>query len=607
MNGRAQVRLQQALGQAMALAQSGQANAAEELLRNILIGAPGNADALQLLGMIARSRKENAKAADFFRQSLRANPRQPQLLNTLGNALRDLGRHQEAIAAYEQAVELQDGFSDALTNLGLAQLSAGNTERARNALERAVAANRTNAKAWSALGRALRAADKLAEAIQAFYTSLSLRPDHVPTLHNLAVALRLSGKPGKAAAILERCAAADPLSAAIPYVLGHCYYDLDRLDEAEASYRAAVAINPNDREAHDSLNRLYWQRGKTGQYLSSYVTALRENPGNADLLADLASRLNLDGRTAESAALLQDAVSRGLATAAVHHRLGQALWEQGRFDAALADFRAAIDADPNACEAPLELARSLIILERYEEALDALQPVLRRRPFDQQAIAYQALAWRFLGDERADTLNDYERFVAARVLQPPQGHGSVEEFNHRLEAALARLHTTSQHPLEQTLRGGTQTMGNLFHKHVPEIAVLRGMIEEEVRRYIEALPKERGHAFLGRKSASFRFSGSWSVRLRSQGFHLNHVHSAGWISSCYYVGLPGAVEREGAQEGWIKFGETGLHLGKRERVTKLVKPEPGKLVLFPSYFYHGTVPFDEDSYRTTVAFDVLPD
>jgi hypothetical protein len=41
-------------------------------------------------------------------------------------------------------------------------------------------------------------------------------------------------------------------------------------------------------------------------------------------------------------------------------------------------------------------------------------------------------------------------------------------------------------------------------------------------------------------------------------------------------------------------------------VTRTVRPEPGLLILFPSYFYHGTVPFEDHRHRTTIAFDVVP-
>jgi len=47
-------------------------------------------------------------------------------------------------------------------------------------------------------------------------------------------------------------------------------------------------------------------------------------------------------------------------------------------------------------------------------------------------------------------------------------------------------------------------------------------------------------------------------------------------------------------------------LGETDRPRRLVRPSVGKLVLFPSYFWHGTVPFTADRARLTVAFDVVP-
>lgn len=597
--------LAQALARSMELIRAGQPGPAATLLGQILAAAPDEPDALQLLGMIARSGKDHEKAAELFRRSLRSRPDQPHVLNNLGNCLLDLKRPGEAIQAYQAALAVQPDYGDAITNLGLAHLAAGDGDKACEVLERAVASDRRNAKAWSALGRALRAADRLDEAIAAFNQALALRPGSVPTQHNLAVALRLAGRPEQAASILERCAAIQPHSAEIRYNLGHCYYDLGRLADAAAAYRAAIAARPGYRDAHDSLNRLYWQTGDMQHYLQSYAQALRTDPSDADLLTDLANRLNLGGQAGDALRLLDDAVARGVDGASIRHKLGQACWAEERIDAALAHFSVGATY-PNSDDCRLELARCLIILERYNDALAALAPVLRASPFDQQAIAYQGLAWRLLGDERGARLNDHDRFVSARILEPPSEWGGVERFNRRLEQVLTQLHTTRQHPLEQTLRGGTQTMGNLFDKPVPEIAAVRQMIQQAVQDYIATLPDDPDHVFLRRKSGSFRFTGSWSVRLRRDGFHLNHVHSAGWISSCYYVGLPPSIRDATRREGWIKFGETGLGLGEREHMSLTVQPEVGKLILFPSYFYHGTIPFLDDGTRTTIAFDAVP-
>jgi ectoine hydroxylase-related dioxygenase (phytanoyl-CoA dioxygenase family) len=78
----------------------------------------------------------------------------------------------------------------------------------------------------------------------------------------------------------------------------------------------------------------------------------------------------------------------------------------------------------------------------------------------------------------------------------------------------------------------------------------------------------------------------------------------GWISSCYYVGLPAVVADENAQQGWIKFGEPNFKSGLAIR--RAIQPQAGRLVLFPSYMWHGTIPFRSSEKRTTIAFDVVP-
>ncbi len=101
-------------------------------------------------------------------------------------------------------------------------------------------------------------------------------------------------------------------------------------------------------------------------------------------------------------------------------------------------------------------------------------------------------------------------------------------------------------------------------------------------------------------------AGSWSVRLSGSGFHVNHIHPDGWMSSCYYVAVPEAVEDETAKQGWIKFGEPAINIALKDAIRRTIRPAPGRLVLFPSYTWHGTVPFHDGAARTTIAFDVVP-
>jgi hypothetical protein len=106
-----------------------------------------------------------------------------------------------------------------------------------------------------------------------------------------------------------------------------------------------------------------------------------------------------------------------------------------------------------------------------------------------------------------------------------------------------------------------------------------------------------------RRDRPVRFSGSWSVRLRGAGYHTNHVHPQGWISSALYVALPERAKGDPPDAGWLKLGEPPPEIGVSLTATRLIEPKPGRLVLFPSWMWHGTVPFAAGE-RLTVAFDV---
>ena len=56
----------------------------------------------------------------------------------------------------------------------------------------------------------------------------------------------------------------------------------------------------------------------------------------------------------------------------------------------------------------------------------------------------------------------------------------------------------------------------------------------------------------------------------------------------------------------LQFGEPDFDCGLRDAVRMRVQPRPGRLVLFPSLFWHGTSPFSEQATRLTIAFDVMP-
>ena len=57
-------------------------------------------------------------------------------------------------------------------------------------------------------------------------------------------------------------------------------------------------------------------------------------------------------------------------------------------------------------------------------------------------------------------------------------------------------------------------------------------------------------------------------------------------------------------EGALEFGVD--HPKNKFKSLHTVQPEEGKLILFPSYFLHQTVPFESEKQRICISFDVYP-
>jgi hypothetical protein len=258
-------------------------------------------------------------------------------------------------------------------------------------------------------------------------------------------------------------------------------------------------------------------------------------------------------------------------------------------------------------------ASTMLMAGLLAEAAAAAQAACELSPLDQNAWALKGLAWRLLGDPREAWLNG-PQWIQAVDLPVPHGHASMEAFNTALAAELRALHHDRAAPVDQTLRQGTQTFGDIFEQGHPHVDAIKCRIAEAIDLYLQSLPSDAAHPLLSRRAGSWRFCDSWSSRLARGGFHTHHVHPHGWISAVYYVAVPQCVDRpsnsgpraDDSREGWLQLGQSNLGLGPLDVPSQFVQPKAGRLALFPSYVWHGTVPFHEDAERLTIAFDIVP-
>ncbi|HEX9159681.1 MAG TPA: putative 2OG-Fe(II) oxygenase, partial [Rhizomicrobium sp.] len=419
-------------------------------------------------------------------------------------------------------------------------------------------------------------------------------------------ALKMQKNFAEALGFFDAARAKVPDMPTVDYNRGNTLQNLARLDEAVDAYRSALAGNPLDMAAHQDLNQLLYRLGDDTNFLRSYDDVSLLYPEVGELALHKGNFLYLKGDF-EGA---RDAFNRakGLLPESVtpHDGLALALARLGDVDTAIAEHEAALRMEPDNTHVWRNFAQTLLEAGDAKKALGASERAVALEPDNQTALAIWGLALRALDDPREAAINDVQNLIRVYELPPPDGFASMEDFNVALNRWLDRLHRDRRECIDQTLRTGTQTLDNLFGAGHTPVELLRAKIDEAVTDYVKRMPFDESHPLFRRKRNDFRYSASWSSRLGDCGFHTNHVHPKGWISSAYYVALPDAVDNDAAKEGWIKFGEPNLPFGVADAVRRTVRPHVGALVLFPSYMWHGTIPFHSREARTTIAFDAVP-
>ncbi len=193
---------------------------AERLYAKLIRQAPGDFNALHMLGLI-RARQERFKEAeDLIRRALLYG-RSAEALSNHGNVLSQLGRHDEAIRQLTQA----------------SLLNAQSPENHFN------------------LANALVKAENLPAAARAFATAISLKPDFVDALQNYADALRELGRPKEALGLLRRAVVLRPDDAQLHIALGVVLQELGEFDEAKKEMAKALQYDPSALAAYYHLAR----------------------------------------------------------------------------------------------------------------------------------------------------------------------------------------------------------------------------------------------------------------------------------------------------------------------------------------------------------------
>ncbi|HEV2078390.1 MAG TPA: tetratricopeptide repeat protein [Allosphingosinicella sp.] len=572
--------------------QAGRLEDASNTLAQVRRAAGDHPAILHLLALVHKGRGLLDEARGAFTSALALAPADPAINNNYANLLDMMGDPDAALQYFDRALSAAPHYSEARYNRALTLQRVGRLDEALAELEALSAASPNSAKIHSARGGVLRQLGRLGEAAKAYEAALQSEPRRLVALHGRA---RIAMERGEESAAEMYRRALDPRPGDRELSLGLAEALEAEGDPAEglAVLAGAVSEHPRWVEGHSALARMRWEAGEGAAFSREFEKALQAAPEDQDLWMAYTSALAAADLFAQAA----DAAARGRAAAGdvPALQLVEALnaSEAGQLERAERLFNALPEDIPGK---PLHEARHAMRRAETERALYLCEQALAEDPWSVGAWALRGLLWRLTNDDRAAWLHEQPGLVTTQQLDLDEAE--IEAVTDHLRS----LHRTRAHPIGQSLRGGTQTRGALFHREHPLIAGLAASIARAVQRHWEGLPPaDQRHPLLRHREAQPRISGSWSVRLTGGGFHVSHIHPEGVLSSACYLVFP---DGQGTEEGWLELGSAPENLGLDLDPLLKVEPERGKIALFPSTLFHGTRAFSSGE-RLTVAFDVV--
>lgn len=364
---------QYALQQAFQLLNGGNLPMAGQLFEGILQQEPQNFAALNGRGFIALQQNRLVQSAADFQKSLAINPKQPFALKMLGivqgamgqfeasmdsfsaalaldakdpevyfnraNFRFQAGQAQEALADLDAAIKLRGSYLEARSNRASLLIQLSDFARAEKDLDYLVTQVTNNPDIWVALGLAKHKVGKQREAMQCNEWALKLVPDHPDALLNSSSATYEQSEYPAALAWAEKAVAATPARAEAHYAKAQALIAMSCFDEALAAYSKAIDLNPNYAEA-------WMGRGLT-------KARLRDLDG---AFVDYHQSLTLNPEYDEA-----------------FNNLGIAYATRGDFQSSINCFQNALRVRSDNWDSRLNLANVLEALDRYEEAIKALE------------------------------------------------------------------------------------------------------------------------------------------------------------------------------------------------------------------------------------------
>ena len=316
---------------------------------------------------------------------------------------------------------------------GAKALEEGRYDAAVAAFSKAIAADAKDYAAHFHLALSYSLLHRDAEGIAEYRTALELHPGLYEAELNGGILLLRTKEPAEALLLLDHAATQKPAEFRPRYYLAEAQFQTGALDKAEASFTAALAIDPKSADAELGLAHTLVQAAKLAEAAPHFRQAAALEPKYRDYLLELAQLYEQNRQPAEAMAIYREFPGN----AAAQEHLGQLMLDSKQYAEALPSLEAAYAADATSAHRAA-LAAAYLMSGQIERALPLLQASVAAEPASYDLRMMYARALR----DRKQYPLAANQFLEAAKLKPSESKtwtelGGVLYLSGSLEPSLA--------------------------------------------------------------------------------------------------------------------------------------------------------------------------
>jgi len=441
-------------------------------------------------------------------------------------------------------------------------------------------------------------------AVSAYGRALDLNDANVAVHFNLGSVYLRRHKWSEAIKHLEKARDLAPDEGMVYGNLGRALMGTENYDTCIAYYRDCMTRFPDEIGFHEGLAEAFMRKGDRDAAETEFRALIKRDKSNAEAWTGLITAVIQDERYDEAARMIAEARNAEGGSPALNELDASLKQETGEYEASIRLYETALQSDPNNRRASVNLIEALLAAGRAEQALAVCDNRLAEVPGDADMLAYKGLVLIDMGRiDDSTALLPPDLIMGYRPICP-EGFASMAEFNKAMVDHILSHPSLEPSPPNHATVSGRHT-GSLVCEPWGPIRHFTEMIKQGARSYRKRNASSN-HPFFARWSEEFSLT-VWAVEMNAGGHQMPHIHPSGFLSGVYYPQLPDQVQDNASTEGFIEFfsAPDQFNLRHKEPI-ELFPPQEGVMYLFPSAYFHRTIPFTGDGTRISVAFDLVP-